>query len=61
PTPHLNGRHTCFGRVIEGMDVLARLQRIDPMADAGKTTDKIVTAEVVRKRDHEYKPKKVGE
>jgi cyclophilin family peptidyl-prolyl cis-trans isomerase len=61
PTPHLNGKHTCFGRVIEGMDVLARLQRIDPMADAGKTPDKIVTAEVVRKRDHEYKPKKVGE
>jgi len=60
-TAHLNGKHTCFGRVIEGIDVLARLQRIDPMADAGKTPDKIVTAEVVRKRDHEYKPKKVGE
>ena len=27
PTPHLNGRHTAFGRVIEGMDVLANLQR----------------------------------
>jgi len=61
PTAHLNGRHTCFGRIIEGMDVLARLQRIDPMGDAAKTPDKIVTAEVVRKRDHEYKPRKVGE
>jgi cyclophilin family peptidyl-prolyl cis-trans isomerase len=61
PTSHLNGRHTAFGRVIEGMDVLARLQRIDPMGDASKAPDKIVTAEVVRKRDHEYKPKKVGE
>ena len=61
PTSHLNGRHTCFGRIIEGIDVLARLERIDPMGDAAKAPDKIVTAEVVRKRDHEYKPKKVGE
>src|SRR5690606_33365249 len=30
PTAHLNGRHTAFGRVIQGMDVLAKLQRIDP-------------------------------
>jgi cyclophilin family peptidyl-prolyl cis-trans isomerase len=61
PTAHLNGRHTCFGRVIEGMDVLARLQRIDPQAPSPVTPDKIVTAEVLRKRDHEYKPVKVGE
>jgi cyclophilin family peptidyl-prolyl cis-trans isomerase len=61
PTAHLNGRHTCFGRIIEGLDVLARLQRIDPMGTGNKEPDKIVTAEVVRKRDHEYKPKKVGE
>ena len=33
PTPHLNGKHTCFGRVIEGMDVLAKLQRSDPQAE----------------------------
>lgn len=59
PTPHLNGKHTCFGRIIEGIEVLARLQRIDPMAGAGKTPDKIVTAEVLRKRDHAYVPKKV--
>ncbi len=60
PTPHLNGKHTAFGRVVEGMDVLAKLQRIDPSGD-GPTpeADKIETAEVIRKRDHEYKPNKV--
>ena len=59
PTPHLNGKHTCFGRIIEGLDVLARLQRIDPGMPSGKTPDKIVTAEVGRTRDHAYVPKKV--
>jgi cyclophilin family peptidyl-prolyl cis-trans isomerase len=60
PTAHLNGRHTVFGRVVEGMDVLAKLQRIDP-SDLGKaaTPDKIIKAEVLRKRDHEYVPTKV--
>ena len=60
PTPELDGRHTCFGRVIEGMDVLAKLQRKDPeMMEPGIIPDKIITAEVVRKREHAYAPKKV--
>ncbi|MDA1049427.1 MAG: peptidylprolyl isomerase [Planctomycetota bacterium] len=60
-TAHLDGKHTVFGRVIEGLDVLAKLQRRDPN-DRGKLPepDKIVKAEVLRKRDHEYKPTKVG-
>ncbi|MFC6616373.1 peptidylprolyl isomerase [Deinococcus radiophilus] len=29
-TPHLDGRHTVFGRVVEGLDVLDRLKRIQP-------------------------------
>jgi cyclophilin family peptidyl-prolyl cis-trans isomerase len=60
PTPELDGRHTCFGRVIEGMDVLAKIQRRDPDMMQGEVIpDKIVTAEVVRKRNHDYAPKKV--
>jgi cyclophilin family peptidyl-prolyl cis-trans isomerase len=59
PTTHLNGRHTAFGRVIEGMDVLAKLQRIDPQSPSGAIPDKIVKAEVLRKRDHKYEPTKV--
>jgi len=30
-TPWLDGRHSVFGRVVDGADVLDRLQRIDPM------------------------------
>jgi cyclophilin family peptidyl-prolyl cis-trans isomerase len=59
PTAHLNGKHTCFGRVVEGMDVLAKIQRIEPGAENAPTPDKIVKAEVVRKRDHAYAPRKV--
>jgi cyclophilin family peptidyl-prolyl cis-trans isomerase len=59
PTTHLDGRHTCFGRVIEGMDVLAKLQRVDPSQPTGDKPDKIIKAEVLRKRGHVYEPTKV--
>ena len=54
PTEHLDGKHTVFGRVIEGLDVLPKIQRTEgPMAGL---PDKIVKAEVIRKRDHAYEP-----
>lgn len=61
PTSHLNGKHTVFGRVIEGLDVLAKLQRRDPNDANAPQPDKIVEAKVVRKRDHEYKPETIAE
>ncbi len=59
PTAHLDGRHTAFGRVIDGMDVLARLQRRDPGAANPPEPDRILEAKVLRKRDHAYEPTKV--
>ena len=61
PTAHLNGKHTVFGRVIEGFDVLRKLQRIDPAdkAAANIAPDKILSAEAFNLRDHEYVPNKV--
>ena len=64
PTRHLDGKHTVFGRVIRGIDVTAKLQRrnSDPRVDPDPPTpDRILEAKVLRKRDHDYVPKKVGE
>ena len=64
-TDMLDGRHTCFGRIIEGMDVLAAIKKThipmpqaeQPIEDVQK--DKIISAKVIRKRGHEYKPNKI--
>ncbi len=58
PTDMLNGKHTVFGRIIEGIDVLAKLQRIDPEHPHGEPPDRILKASVLRQRNHDYVPVK---
>ncbi len=61
PTRHLDGQHTVFGRVVKGIEVLAKIQRRDPDNPEGPEPDKIIEAKVLRKRNHPYEPKKTGE
>jgi cyclophilin family peptidyl-prolyl cis-trans isomerase len=43
PTPWLDGRHTIFGKVIEGMDVLMSITRRDPQMDPNAPADVLET------------------
>lgn len=64
PTDHLNGKHTVFGRVIEGMEAVSKFKRVEPGArgaDREDKGDRIVTATVLRKRNHKYEPTKLKE
>ena len=45
PTPHLDGKHTVFGRVTDGMDVLLSLRERDPSRDP-QPGDRIETIEI---------------
>ncbi len=38
-TPHLDGRHTVFGELVEGMDVLQALEKLG--SRSGKTSEKL--------------------
>ena len=42
PTPHLDGRHTVFGKVLEGMDVLDSLTPRDPQKNPTTPGDKLL-------------------
>jgi cyclophilin family peptidyl-prolyl cis-trans isomerase len=47
--PHLDGKHTVFGRVMQGQDVV----------DSISQGDEIQSITVLNKRDHEYKVNKL--
>jgi cyclophilin family peptidyl-prolyl cis-trans isomerase len=57
PTAHLDGRHTAFGRVIDGWPTLAQIVRRDPRSSVEPTT--ITRARVLRKRNYDYIPEKL--
>ncbi|MCA1588057.1 MAG: peptidylprolyl isomerase [Chloroflexi bacterium] len=45
PTPHLDGKHTVFGRVTEGLEVLRSIRERDPQRDR-QPGDRIETIEI---------------
>jgi cyclophilin family peptidyl-prolyl cis-trans isomerase len=62
PTSMLDGRHTVFGRIVEGLEVLSDIERVDPDDKDSMIPelDKIIEAKVLNKRDHAYEVKKNG-
>lgn len=60
-TPFLDGKHTVFGHVVEGFEHVRRLTPTHEIDKEGKevpidaaVADAIISARVLRKRDHEY-------
>ena len=66
-TTFLDGKHTVFGRVIDGHDIVDRIVRTHVESNGREvevpnaSPDYIESATVIRKRDHKYRPRKVGE
>src|SRR5690606_17083405 len=48
PTPHLDRRHSVFGKVTKGMDVVMSIRERCPMSDR-QPGDKLVSVEIVEK------------
>ena len=64
--PQLDGQFTAFGRVIDGFDVIRNATAISPEdpppAEGVKAKEpiRIIKAEVIRARDHEYEPERIN-
>lgn len=60
PKATLDGRHTVFGRVVRGMNVVSYFMPRDPEkikeVPGIEMPDKILSARVVKKRNHPYSP-----
>ena len=63
PNPIWDETYTVFGRVIEGMDVVFKIKAVDLTMPSGSASaaSKLISAEVLRKRNHEYVPVKIGD
>jgi cyclophilin family peptidyl-prolyl cis-trans isomerase len=56
--PWLNGKHTIFGRIIKGFDVLQQIEKLG--SATGKPSQRIAfTIKVIYKRKHKYVVKKL--
>ena len=63
PNANFDGNYTAFGRVIEGLPVVFQLETVDNTISSSDDTEpsKIISATVIRKREHSYLPTRLAE
>jgi cyclophilin family peptidyl-prolyl cis-trans isomerase len=54
PTPHLDGKHAVFGKIIKGMDTLDRIEALGAQREGPPSKTIQFNIEVLTKRDHPY-------
>lgn len=61
PVNFLDGRFTVFGRIVEGMDTVENINRVnlsekEEEGEPKLVPEQVLNAKVLRKRSHEYVP-----
>jgi peptidyl-prolyl cis-trans isomerase A (cyclophilin A) len=56
PAPHINGRHTIFGQVTQGMDIVKRIAAVPLLGEKPKTPVRILRVSVTREGAAAAKP-----